>query len=57
MRSYLAMDWSKMPRNCLRAVWYMMFTIDISTMRKYSTEPRVATAHTIDQLSTQYAFH
>ena len=38
-----AMERSKMPRNCCREVWYMTFTMDISMIRKYSTEPRAAT--------------
>ena len=31
---HLCMEWSKIPRNCLRDVWYMVLTMDISTMRK-----------------------
>lgn len=42
-RLYLAIDWSKRPRNCFSDVWYMTLTSDISVMRKYKMEPRVAT--------------
>ena len=38
-----AMEREKIPRNCLRDVWYMTFTMDISTIRKYRILPRVAT--------------
>lgn len=31
---HLCMEWSKIPRNCLSDVWYMVLTMDISTMRK-----------------------
>ena len=37
------MEWSNSPRNCLSEVWYMVFTIAISDMRKYRILPRVAT--------------
>ena len=40
---YLAMDRSKTPRNCLSEVWYMMFTMLISVIRKYRMLPRLAT--------------
>ena len=39
----LVIDKSNEPRNCRKAVWYMMFTYDISTIRKYRMLPRVAT--------------
>lgn len=34
---------SKSPRNCLREVWYITFTILISVIRKYKMLPLVAT--------------
>ena len=37
------MEMSKRPRNCRREVWYITFTMDISTMRKYRMDPRAAT--------------
>lgn len=40
---YLAIDRSKRWRNCLSAVWYMMLTIPISTIKKYKILPRAAT--------------
>lgn len=39
----LAMDKSKIPKNCFSEVWYITFTILISTIKKYRMEPRVAT--------------
>ena len=39
----LAIDSSKRPKNWTRDVWYIGFTIDISTMRKYTIDPRMAT--------------
>lgn len=41
--SHLARERSKSPRNCLREVWYMTFTILISVIRKYKILPLVAT--------------
>jgi hypothetical protein len=41
----LAMDKSKISRNCLSDVWYITFTIDISTITKYRMLPRTATTH------------
>ena len=40
---YLAMERSKIPKNCRSDVWYMTFTMLISTIKKYRMEPRVAT--------------
>ena len=40
---YLAIERSNMPRNCRREVWYMTFTMLISTIKKYRIDPRVAT--------------
>ena len=40
---HLSMEMSKTPRNCRREVWYITFTMDISTMRKYRMDPRAAT--------------
>ena len=37
------METSKSWRNCLREVWYISFTIVIFTIKKYNTEPLVAT--------------
>ena len=41
--THLAIDMSKRPRNWRREVWYITFTILISTIRKYRMEPREAT--------------
>ena len=38
-----AIEMSNKPRNCRREVWYITFTYDISTIRKYRMLPRVAT--------------
>ena len=38
-----AMEMSNRPRNCLKEVWYITLTYDISTIRKYRILPRVAT--------------
>lgn len=43
---HLARERSKSPRNCLRDVWYMTFTILISVIRKYRMLPLVATGIT-----------
>ena len=40
-----AMETSKILRNCFNDVWYMVFTILISTIKKYRTLPRVATTN------------
>lgn len=40
---YLAIALSNSPRNCLREVWYIQFTMLISTIKKYRILPRVAT--------------
>ena len=40
---YLAIALSNNPRNCLREVWYIQFTMLISTIKKYRMLPRVAT--------------
>lgn len=40
---YLAIALSNSPKNCLRDVWYMQFTMLISTIKKYRILPRVAT--------------
>lgn len=39
----LAMERSKMPRNCLSDVWYMVLTRLISQIKKYKILPRDAT--------------
>ena len=49
--TYLAMERSNTPRNCCSDVWYMMFTRDISTIKKYSTEPREATGRNSSRAS------
>ena len=43
LENYLAMDRSKRCKNCRSDVWYMQFTMLISTIRKYRMLPRVAT--------------
>ena len=43
LSTYLAMDRSKSPRNCLSDVWYIILTRDISVIRKYKMLPLVAT--------------
>ncbi len=37
------MEFMKSPMNWSKDVWYIQFTFDISTIEKYSTDPRVAT--------------
>lgn len=37
------MDISNLSKNCASEVWYMLHTRDMLQMRKYNTEPRVAT--------------
>jgi hypothetical protein len=37
------MESMKRPRNWSSEVWYIQLTSDVSTIEKYSTEPRSAT--------------
>ena len=43
LRTNLAMELSKIDKNCCREVWYITLTMLISTIRKYKILPRVAT--------------
>lgn len=38
-----SMEMSNLSKNCANDVWYMLHTSDILQIRKYKTEPRVAT--------------
>lgn len=38
-----SMDISNLSKNCASEVWYMLHTRDMLQIRKYNTEPRVAT--------------
>uniref|UniRef100_A0A2M4D0S6 Putative secreted protein n=1 Tax=Anopheles darlingi TaxID=43151 RepID=A0A2M4D0S6_ANODA len=40
----LVIELSNMIRNCFSEFWYITFTLDISTIRKYRIDPRAATA-------------
>ena len=45
-------DTSNIHRNCFNDVWYIAFTMLISTIKKYRTLPRVATTkHIINIVS------
>lgn len=39
----LSIDMSNRSRNCANEVWYMLHTRDMLQIKKYNTEPRVAT--------------
>ena len=49
--SALSMDSIKSTRNWVREVWYIQLTPLISTIEKYSTEPRVATGRNCSRFS------